>query len=202
MPGHGSAGSIRALELGAVELVPKEDNRGGRLSSLRIAPRLLDALRAAVAADIRRVPVLARPRSERRFRRTPACRRRPAHPGHRRLDRRAESPRGTGSRAARGARDGRAHRPAHAAGVHPEPGRAAQRPRRAHGGGGGTGHGGESGHRLPGPRGLSYEAGPGAAGRSGSRWIRSRRCGGCGPPPTRCSIRWRTPSDRRPSAWC
>jgi len=61
--GHGSAGSIRALELGAVELVPKEDGQGGRLSALRIAPRLLDALRAAVAADIRRVPVLARPRT-------------------------------------------------------------------------------------------------------------------------------------------
>ncbi len=61
--GHGSAGSIRALELGAVELVPKEDGKGGRLSALRIAPRLLGALRAAVAADIRRVPVLARPRS-------------------------------------------------------------------------------------------------------------------------------------------
>jgi len=61
--GHGSAGSIRALELGAVELVPKEDSKGGRLSALRIAPRLLDALRAAVAADIRRVPVLARPRT-------------------------------------------------------------------------------------------------------------------------------------------
>ncbi len=61
--GHGSVSSIRALELGAVELVPKEDSRGGRLSSLRIAPRLLDALRAAVAADIRRVPVLARPRA-------------------------------------------------------------------------------------------------------------------------------------------
>lgn len=61
--GHGSAGSIRALELGAVELVPKEDGKGGRLSALRIAPRLLGALRAAVAADIRRVPMLARPRS-------------------------------------------------------------------------------------------------------------------------------------------
>jgi two-component system chemotaxis response regulator CheB len=65
--GHGSAGSIRALELGAVELVPKEDGRGGRLSALRIAPRLLDALRAAVAADIRRVPVLARPRTSGAF---------------------------------------------------------------------------------------------------------------------------------------
>lgn len=65
--GHGSAGSIRALELGAVELVPKEDSQGGRLSSLRIAPRLLEALRAAAAADVRRLPVLARPRSSGAF---------------------------------------------------------------------------------------------------------------------------------------
>jgi two-component system chemotaxis response regulator CheB len=60
--GHGSPAAIRALELGAVELVPKDDPHG-RISALRIAPRLLAALRAAVAADVRRVPVLARPRS-------------------------------------------------------------------------------------------------------------------------------------------
>jgi two-component system chemotaxis response regulator CheB len=55
--GEGSANAIRALELGAVELVPKDDDHG-RLSSLRIAPRLLSALRAACAADVSRVPVL------------------------------------------------------------------------------------------------------------------------------------------------
>ncbi len=60
--GHGSPAAIRALELGAVELVPKDDPHG-RVSALRIAPRLLGALRAAVAADVRRVPMLARPRS-------------------------------------------------------------------------------------------------------------------------------------------
>ena len=59
--GQGSASSIRALELGAMELVPKDDGQG-RVSALRMAPRLLGALRAAVAADVRRVPVLARPR--------------------------------------------------------------------------------------------------------------------------------------------
>jgi two-component system chemotaxis response regulator CheB len=58
--GAGTTGSIRALELGAVELVAKEDEQG-RASALRIAPRLLDALRAARAADIGRLPVLARP---------------------------------------------------------------------------------------------------------------------------------------------
>lgn len=62
LAGRDSVSSIRALELGAVELVPKEDG-SGRLSPLRIASRLLDALRAARAADIRRVPVLARPRA-------------------------------------------------------------------------------------------------------------------------------------------
>jgi len=60
--GTGSPAAIRALELGAVELVPKDDGQG-RVSALRIAPKLLEALRAAVAADVRRVPVLARPRS-------------------------------------------------------------------------------------------------------------------------------------------
>jgi two-component system chemotaxis response regulator CheB len=59
--GQGTPAAIRALELGAVELVPKDDGQG-RLSAIRMAPRLLGALRAAAAADVRRVPVLARPR--------------------------------------------------------------------------------------------------------------------------------------------
>lgn len=59
--GQGSPSAIRALELGAMELVPKDDGQG-RVSALRMAPRLLGALRAAAAADVRRVPVLARPR--------------------------------------------------------------------------------------------------------------------------------------------
>ncbi len=60
--GQGSAASIRALELGAVEVVPKDDGQG-HVSALRIAPRLIAALRAARAADVRKVPVLARPRA-------------------------------------------------------------------------------------------------------------------------------------------
>jgi two-component system, chemotaxis family, protein-glutamate methylesterase/glutaminase len=60
--GQGSAASIRALELGAVELVPKDD-RQGQVSALRIAPRLIAALRAARQADVCRLPVLARPRA-------------------------------------------------------------------------------------------------------------------------------------------
>jgi two-component system chemotaxis response regulator CheB len=59
--GAGSPAAIRALELGAVELVPKDDGQG-RISALRMAPRLLAALRAALAADVGRLPVLARPR--------------------------------------------------------------------------------------------------------------------------------------------
>lgn len=60
--GAGSPAAIRALELGAVELVRKDDSEG-RVSALRIAPRLVAALRAALAADIGVVPVLARPRA-------------------------------------------------------------------------------------------------------------------------------------------
>jgi two-component system chemotaxis response regulator CheB len=62
--GAGTAAAIRALELGAVELVPKELDLGGDQGQLasKLRPRLLDALRAAHAADIFRVSPLARPR--------------------------------------------------------------------------------------------------------------------------------------------
>lgn len=59
--GPGTAGAIRALELGAVELVAKEAEREGEGRD-RFAQRVLAALRAARAADIHRLPVLARPR--------------------------------------------------------------------------------------------------------------------------------------------
>jgi two-component system chemotaxis response regulator CheB len=59
---QGSVAAIRALELGAIELVLKDEGEG-RAAALRIAPRLLEALRAAVSADVRRLPVLARPRT-------------------------------------------------------------------------------------------------------------------------------------------
>src|SRR5690606_39827936 len=58
--GPGPAGAIRALELGAVDLVAKEDERSAA-SSERLGERVLAALRAARAADIHRMPVLARP---------------------------------------------------------------------------------------------------------------------------------------------
>jgi two-component system, chemotaxis family, protein-glutamate methylesterase/glutaminase len=58
--GPGTAAAIRALELGAVDLVAKEEERSDE-AARRLADRLLDALRAARSADIHRMPVLARP---------------------------------------------------------------------------------------------------------------------------------------------
>jgi two-component system chemotaxis response regulator CheB len=58
--GPGTAAAIRALELGAVDLVAKEEARNEEAAG-RLAERLLGALRAARSADIHRLPVLARP---------------------------------------------------------------------------------------------------------------------------------------------
>jgi len=58
--GPGTAAAIRALELGAMELVAKREGRGPEAMGL-FAERFLGALRAASQADLFRVPVLARP---------------------------------------------------------------------------------------------------------------------------------------------
>lgn len=58
--GPGTAGAIRALELGAVDLVAKEEDRSPA-AARRLADRVLAALRAARQADIHRLPLLARP---------------------------------------------------------------------------------------------------------------------------------------------
>lgn len=58
--GPGTAAAIRALELGAVDLIAKEEERSD-LATTRFSERLRGVLRAARAAEIHRLPVLARP---------------------------------------------------------------------------------------------------------------------------------------------
>jgi two-component system chemotaxis response regulator CheB len=58
--GPGTAAAIRALELGAMELVAKEAARTAEASA-RLGERVTAALRAARSADIHCLPVLARP---------------------------------------------------------------------------------------------------------------------------------------------
>jgi two-component system chemotaxis response regulator CheB len=65
--GPGAAAAIRALELGAVDLVAKEDERGAAANA-RFAERLIIVLRAARSAEVRRLAV-----SDRRDRSVPAA---------------------------------------------------------------------------------------------------------------------------------
>jgi two-component system chemotaxis response regulator CheB len=58
--GPGTAAAIRALELGAVDLIAKEEERSAAATE-RFGDRLRGVLRAARSADIHRLPVLARP---------------------------------------------------------------------------------------------------------------------------------------------
>jgi two-component system chemotaxis response regulator CheB len=58
--GRGTGAAIRALELGAVDLVAKEDDRGDQAIA-RFRERVLGTLRTVRSASILRMPVLARP---------------------------------------------------------------------------------------------------------------------------------------------
>src|SRR6476659_2549013 len=58
--GRGTGAAIRALELGAVDLVPKEEDRSDQAIA-RFRERLIGTLRAVRSAEILRMPVLARP---------------------------------------------------------------------------------------------------------------------------------------------
>lgn len=58
--GRGTGAAIRALELGAVDLVPKEEDRSDQAIA-RFRDRVVSTLRAVRSAAILRMPVLARP---------------------------------------------------------------------------------------------------------------------------------------------
>lgn len=61
--GRDYAEAIRALELGAVDLVEKPEGSAGEVAAA-VGGRLIAALRAALAADLNRVKVMARPRAQ------------------------------------------------------------------------------------------------------------------------------------------
>src|SRR5688500_12883273 len=61
--GCGAAAAIRALELGAVDLVAKEEERGAAATE-RFAKRLMIVLRAACLADVKRLSLSEQPAND------------------------------------------------------------------------------------------------------------------------------------------
>src|SRR5438105_3298652 len=104
--GPGTGAAIRALELGAVEIVAKPDD-ANRAALERMAPELRSAVRRALAADVSHVSVMARPAAAVR---PPEHRRRAHRHGPRRRRGRARDPRGGGRRDGPGPRLGRDRR--------------------------------------------------------------------------------------------
>jgi len=128
--GPGTQGAIRALELGAVEIVakpPPEVFGHPRAALEALAPELIGAVRRALAADLSHVKVLARPPapvvSPARAR---VARARGARRGRRRLDRWSARARRRRAAPADGPRRRDLHRAAHAAEVHAQSRRAAR----------------------------------------------------------------------------
>ena len=162
--GPGATAAIRALELGAVDLVAKEEARG-TAATARFAERLMIVLRAARAAEVKRLAAPERRQREmtprttvHRHRRGAALRR---HSG---VDRWPACPGRDRASAADRTGGGGPHRAAHAAEVHPEPGRPARGPEPVQSGRGPARHAGAGRYSLRGAGRLSH------AGGFGTEW--------------------------------
>ena len=142
---RGAGATLDALSAGANDYVTKPDaprrrRRGRRAPAGRAAAPGPGAGRRAPArragprpAGARPAPTAPRPRRAASHRRPPdavaaAGGRRPLGGGRRRVDRGSQRPQRRHPRAAGRPAGARAHRAAHAAGVHPHPGRAPRRP--------------------------------------------------------------------------